>query len=269
MRATITIAAIASGVLGAVSTRAATGDFEPWAASANAPPTPVELVPADSDHEEIRLRLGLGWAGRSAVPLGNEGARAAGDSLGVHVIGARVWFRQRVGIDLGFGAHLQATPRDDRTATGRGDDGLAFTARVGLPIALLITRHVTFFAGPAIGFGWAGETAPGRRSFSPITGAEEIPADTRHRGSRLSVGGRLGAEIHLGFVAMPRLSLITTVGLDADWITTSTDAPPAPTVRDPRPAAERRTQSRLSLRTTFADEPAVALLGNVALLAYF
>lgn len=232
--------------------------FVPWA-----PPPPVapKTVPVENtDHDEVRLRLGVGYFGRFDVPLG----RAAATTAGAQMVGVRVWFRRVIGLDLSLGFRAAVGKEDGEPASA-----LAYAARASLPIALVITRHLTLFVAPTVGFGQGGETHPGRRQLNPITGVEWTPGETRHRGLRASVGGRVGGELHLGFIATSRLSLIGSIGVDVSYLRGDTSTPPAPTSRDPEPRATSSSSSTFAARTTISEDPWSAVLGNVAIVAYF
>lgn len=228
--------------------------FVPWAP---APAATAKAVPVDdTDHDDVRLRLGLGYFGRFDVPLGRDGET----TVGAQTIGLRLWFRRMIGFDFAIGFH---------TRVGSDDSSLALAARASLPIALAVTRHVTFFVAPTIGYGQGGETVGGRRQLSPITGLEWTPSETRRRGLRASVGGRIGAEVHLGFIGASRLSITGSVGVDADYSRGTTSAPPTPTSRDPEPAAVDSKSSRFAARTTFSEDAWSSVLGNIAIVGYF
>ncbi|MBI2392638.1 MAG: hypothetical protein HYV09_23840 [Deltaproteobacteria bacterium] len=238
--------------------RADTQPFVPWA-----PPPPVapKTVPVENtDHDEVRLRLGVGYFGRFDVPLGRSNATTAGAQM----VGIRVWFRRVIGLDFALGFHARLGEEDDESASA-----LAIAARASLPVALVITRHFTLFVAPTVGWGQGGETHPGRRQLNPITGVEWTPPETRHRGLRATVGGRVGGELHLGFIATSRLSLIGTIGVDVDYLRGTTSAPPTPTSRDPEPRATSSSSSAFAARTTISEDAWSAVLGNVAIVAYF
>lgn len=226
-------------------------------ASAETEETPGEI--ADTDHEANRLRIGAGYFGRFDVPLGNPGVRAAGDVQPTHQIGLRYWFRRRLAFEVALGGGVQSgSPKT-----------LAWSARFSLPVALFVEKHLTLFVAPTVAYGQGTETVKGDKTVSPITGLERTPPDAQHTGLRLSIGARLGAELHLGFLGMQRLSLIGAVGLDASYLRGVSSAAPAPTTKDPDPKAVDSRSSKVSLRTTFSDDPWASFLGNVAIVGYF
>lgn len=248
-------------VLSESAARADAQPWVPWAPTAGAPATPAKGIPKDdTDHDDVRLRVGVGYFGQFTLPLGKDSAAAAAPQL----IGIRTWFRRAVGLDVAVGFH---------TRIGRGDENdaslLAVAGRVSLPIALAVTRHLTLFVAPTVGYGQGGQTEPGRAQLNPVTGLSWTPPDTRQRGLRATVGGRIGGELHLGFIGVSRLTITGSVGLDLDYLRGTTSAPPTPTSRTPEPSAASQSGSTFVARTTFSDDPWAAVLGNVALVGYF
>jgi len=234
--------------LASAPARADTQPFVPWAKT-TAPAT-VKTVPTEeTDHDEVRLRLGLGYFGRFDVPLGRTGESTAGAQM----IGMRVWFRRMIGFDLALGLHTRLG------TDSAGASSLAAAVRASLPVALVITKHLTLFVAPTVGYGQGGETEPGRTQYNPVTGLEWTPPETRRRGLRASVGGRIGGELHLGFIATSRLSLTGSIGLDLDYLRGTTSAAPTPTSRDPAPQAAESKASAFGTK----------VLGNIAIIGYF
>lgn len=230
----------------------------PASAAAPAPADDAEGV-ADTDHEAIRLRVGVGYFGRFDVPLGDPGRRALGDVQPTHLVGLRTWFRRRLGLDVALGGAVRSGP--PRT--------FAWSLRASLPVAVFVEKHLTLFVAPTLGYGQATETVKGEAAINPITGLEATPPDARHTGFRLSAGLRVGAEIHLGFLGMQRLSLLGAVGLDASYLRGATSAAPAPTTKDPNPRATDTRSSEVAVRTTFSEDPWASFIGNVAFVGYF
>jgi len=266
-----TIATIASCVLcssvASAENKPAETNYVPWAPGSEPKPQPAPEI-LNSDHEEVRLRPGFGYFGRIDAPLGQLGARAS-ESEPVHLIGFRVWFRRLVAFELAIGGSVRFGSSETSEAHGNGPSTFALAARTSLPIALVITKHLTLYVAPTLAYTQAGETLPSGAIANPITGLDRMPPETRHTGLRLAAGGRLGAEVQFGFLKIERLSLNATIGLDAMYTRAKTNAAPAPTTIDPEPAAVDSRYSRFSVRTSFADDAWTAILGNVALVAYF
>lgn len=240
-------AAIAAAVaLSSALASAADVNYAPFTAPAKPPPPPKDEA-ADSDHEAIRLRPGLGYFGRIDAPLARDT-----DAVPVHLVGMRLWFRRHVGLDVSVGANVD---------TGDGPRTYAWGARVALPIALLIDTHVTLFVAPTLAYAHGIETVDGERVTNPITGLPYTPPDATRRGIALSGGGRLGAEVQLGAIGLTRVALLASVGLDANYVRGSTRAAGPPTTGDPEPRSATTNDIRLVVETSF--------LGNLGAVFYF
>ncbi len=200
-----------------------------------APAKPAPTVVTDTDHEAIRLRAGVGYFGRLDD---------------VHMLGVRTWFRRSVGLDVSLGGRGQ-------TATERRS--FAVAARVSLPIAYLVEKHLTMFVAPSVGYAQGGETLVGQTAVSPITGLAQTAPDGHRTRYLVTAGVRLGAELHCGFVGVQRLSLIGTFGLDAafsrEW---RSEAGPS-TTREPVPRAVESRSNALRAATEW----------NAAVVYYF
>ena len=247
MRLAIPIALL----VGATSTIASaeTGkdvNYAPFAPSAK-PAEKLTVETSDSDHEAMRLKPGLGYFGRVDAPLARDV-----DAVPVHLVGMRLWFRRRVGLDLAVGANVD---------TGEGPRMFAFGARASLPIALVVEPHLTLFAAPTIAFAMANETIPGARASNPITGLPYTPPDTQRRGLGFAGGARLGGELQLGAIGLSRVGLIASVGLDLHYVRGNERSAPAPTTRDPEPRAADDSSNRLAVDTSFVS--------NLGVVFYF
>jgi len=225
---------------------AADVNYAPFTAPAKPPPPPKDEA-ADSDHEAIRLRPGLGYFGRVDAPLAQKI-----DAVPVHRVGMRLWFRRYVGVDISAGANID---------TGDGPRTYAWGARVALPIALLIDTRVTLFVAPSLAYAQATETVEGSEVTNPITGLPYTPPDATRRGLALSGGGRLGAEVQLGAIGLTRVAILASVGLDAHYVRGSTRAAGPPTTRDPEPRSVTTSSNRLAVETSF--------LTNLGAVFYF
>ena len=229
---------------------------------------PVETKPAPkTDHDKVVGRFGLGYFGQVDVPLGFTGARRDAPSEAAQMIGLRYWW-PRVRLDVSFGWNMGA---GSQTVAGTKSDGvstLVLVGRVALPFALLSDDHYTFFLGPEIAYGHAGETVPAAAPTVP--GAGQLP-DTSHDGSRFSIGGRAGAEIQFGFIGIPRLALDATISLSLDLLSGSTTGPDrnaAPLPGQPQPTSES-SFSRTAVRSSTQHQPWNIFVSNVAAVYYF
>jgi hypothetical protein len=222
-------------------------------AKAAPPPRPVE----QTDHDDVRLRPGIGYLGRIDAPLGES----AESTAHVHLLGVRFWFRRRIGIDVaaGFDTDLGSSDTSRR----------AFGARAALPIALFISDRLTLYVAPTVAYAQGAEHIEGKPGISPITGLARTPPTTKYGGLRASVGGRIGAELQFGFIGATRLAFSASVGLDVDFVRGWTSAAPQPTSRDPEPAVRESSANRFSVRTVPGSDPLASILGNIAVVCYF
>ena len=132
--------------------------------------------------------------GTTATGTGTgTGAAAAASSpsaaadLNLTAIGVRYWFNNKIGLDAGFGLYLH------KPAAGDTQFGMAFVG--GVPIALGWFKHLTVYIEPRIDVGFM-RVASGN---TPVN---------------FGVGGDLGAEISMGFLGIPRLTLDLALGLE-------------------------------------------------------
>jgi len=231
--------------------------FGPATAPSAKPPAKAPRPVEQSDHDDVRLRPGVGYFGRFDAPLGHSAERTAH----VHMLGVRFWFRRKVGLDAALGFD---------TNFGSGDASrFAFAARTSLPYALFISEHLTLFVAPTLAYAQGAESVPGQPGTSPITGLPRTPPATKYAGFRASLGGRIGAEVQFGFIAATRLALSASIGFDVDFARGTTRAAPPPTSRDPEPAVKDSTANRFGLRTTPGGDQLASLLGNIAVVCYF
>jgi hypothetical protein len=107
----------------------------------------------------------------------------SGDSMAN--LGVRYWFTRKVGLDAGVGLWIHK-PREDDAKVGAG-----FSIYAGVPFALGVYRHMVIFAGPDVGF-----------AFHHVT--EDV------NNWLFNLQGKAGIELSLGFIDIPRLSLMGT-----------------------------------------------------------
>jgi len=146
------------------------------------------------DHAAVIGREGFGSFGAQRIPDGADGILAP--SFGVRrwlPEAKRPWFVPRgvietAGFEAAFGLGLKTTHGAvDATA-------LALSVHVGMPLALAHGDHVTFLVIPGVGTSMCAGGAV--KSFTA------------------GVGARMGAEVHLGFIGIPRLSVQGTFGAE-------------------------------------------------------
>jgi hypothetical protein len=182
-----------------------------------------------TDHELVIGAIGLGYIGSFRVPLpiavpvgrGDQAGMFPNDSMNIRQIliptlGVRKWFSKRRGFEAGVGLSLSAggTSAELGTATATVDKESIFAISVhaGVPIMILDTRHMAFLLVPEATLSLA--TSNISAEFE-----ENAPPDAKMRGGALDAGLRAGAELHFGFMGLPRLTLQAGVALyvTAQW----------------------------------------------------
>ncbi len=169
--------------------------------------SPARADEPATDHARVVGGVGVGWFGVSEIPLGE-----LSESLVAPAIGARWWFSERVGLDVGIGLAVlsgQSSTAQDGTTTleDEGPSSVGALIHLGAPIALYAGRHYTLLVVPELNAGFATSTTERRQ-----TGVLEAQI-TERSGARIDLGGRIGAEIHFGFIGIPELALEASVGL--------------------------------------------------------
>jgi hypothetical protein len=201
----------------------------------------------DSDHDAVVGTLAVGYLGRRTMRV----ATGAGDdtsTVEAPVIGVRYWFTPLLGLDVGLGMGINGTglttPAGDQPAA----DTSAFLLHGGVPLALAASQHFVFEVIPEMNVGFSnwGNDAPG-------------PAELSASGFHLDIGARAGAEVHFGFIGLPKLSLQGTVGLVFATDSTSVEDATGATVK----------RSYTTFGTTVQDAPWNIFTSNVAALYYF
>ncbi len=219
-------------------------------------PTAAAAAPVAgaSDHDAEVGHLAVGFLGRASIPVyGNP-------ALPVPVVGVRYWLDPMVGLDLGLGLWLGGTSTTNPApaASTSGPKTSAFILHAGVPLALASAQHFTFEIIPEANFGY-GQVTGDLGTLAPATA-------TKQTGTHFDVGARAGAEIQFGFMGLPQLSLLGTVGLRFDYDKLGQDATPAA----PAGAASQHTSSSdWNLRTSVYDSPWNIFIANVGALYYF
>lgn len=208
-----------------------------------------------SDHDAVVGHLAVGFLGRATIPYG---AGPTGTlQAPVPVIGVRYWMDPMLGLDLGLGLWLGKTSTDATaagvTTTTSGPKPASFVIHAGVPLALASSKHFVFEITPEANFGLASVTQDAALTGTGIT---------KQSGTHFDIGARAGAEIHFGFIGLPQLSLLGSVGLrfDYDSLTTETNPPAGP---------GKVSSSVWNLGTTVYDSPWNIFIGNVGALYYF
>jgi hypothetical protein len=134
----------------------------------------------------------------------------------------------------------------------------AFVFHVGVPIALASAKHFTFEAIPEVNLGFASGTIKDQAPPNPAGAVVPTRADVKLSGFMLDIGGRIGGELHFGFIGVPELSVLGTVGL-------------AFSTRKQSAAVGGNTASNTdtTIGTSVQDTPFGIFSRNIAALYYF
>ncbi len=162
------------------------------------------------DHDRFIGRFAVGYFGVSQLPIAAGGPGQNGGvtqaNVNAPIVGVRYWLNRQIGIDggLGFGLSSGSAEAVNGGTTTTTDHPSAFGLALhgGVPIALAHGKHYTFLAIPEMNIGFTSGTI--KQTNAP---------DISLSGFRFDLGGRIGAEIHFGFIGLPELSLEGSVGL--------------------------------------------------------
>ena len=242
---------------------------------ANNPPAAAApaaaATPGGSDHAQMVGRLAVGYFGitntgaaANVPPGGGVANTGPNDSpYGINgqapVVGVRYWLDPMIGIDAGIGMSMvSGTINDGDPATPDYKRGsfTGFLIHGGVPLALASADHFTFEVIPEINLGFAGGS-------EDTNGA--AAGKIEYSGFHFDLGARVGAEIHFGFIKLPQLSLVASVGLRFD-----SDSGKTENSQVPAGAATIKTStSRSEFHTTVGSNPWAIFTDNVAALYYF
>lgn len=203
------------------------------------------------DHERVIGRLAVGFMGASTVPIGSAGGVI--DTVTAPALGVRYWATDLLGIDVGIGlGYLGGTASVGDTSIP-ADNAFAMTIHGGVPLAIFHEEHYKFLIIPELNFGFSTGTAFGGM----------MQDDRGRNGLLFQIGGRVGTEIHFGFMDVPQLSLQASVGLYFEYTNAGlgedSNAPPSPS----------QSVTTYGLGTSVQGEPWDILLGALNALYYF
>lgn len=186
-----------------------------------------------TDHEIVVGAMGIGYVGTYRVPLPQAMPTGRGDQAGmipndkmnirqilVPTLGLRKWFSRRYGFEAGLGLAISGGSRDAEygTTSATVDKAAVFaiSGQIGVPILIADTHHMAFVLIPEARFGLA--TSNANAEFE-----ENHPPPAKLRGGAIDAGLRAGAELHFGFIGLPRLSMQAGVAvyLRAQWASAS------------------------------------------------
>jgi hypothetical protein len=164
------------------------------------------------DHDRFIGRFAVGYFGVSQIPIAAGGpvnGAVAQGNVNAPVVGVRYWINRMIGIDGGLGLGVAGgsieAVNGGTTVTTDKPSAFGLVLHGGVPIALAHGKHYTFLAIPELNIGFASGTI--KSTGNPA------PPDQDLSGFRFDLGGRVGAEIHFGFIGLPELSLEGSVGL--------------------------------------------------------
>ncbi len=222
-----------------------------------------------TDHEKVVGKFGVMYFGVTQQPIGTGAAANVGrGTVQTPVIGARYWFQERMGIDVGLGFNFFSSSRSVQ-ANGQPEqstDGpavLAFALHGGLPLAFAYGKHYKFLLVPELNIGYATQTEAAQN----VPAGAATPPDIHRTGFRFDVGARVGTEIQFGFIGIPELALQASVGLNFRrqvWHA-SRDANAAAGVPNPESSSDGQT----NFGTTVQSDPWALFVNNISAIYYF
>jgi hypothetical protein len=240
----------------------------PGATPAAAPAPAAQAAPGDSDHDQMVGTLAIGLLGSRTMAVGCDPAGCPGgvtgpsgqpvpsnaQNLSTPVVGIRYWMNGLLGIDAGLGLLIAGQGQKTTAGTGAAQvtnpqpSTFGLLLHGGVPLALKSTGHFTFELIPEMNIGFS--------SWSVNGGGIDLTGSGFH----FDLGGRAGAEIHFGFIGIPQLSLLGTIG-----VLFSTDA-----LSNENKTSGAKTSSTLtSFGTTVQNSPWDIFTSNVAAFYYF
>ena len=217
----------------------------PEAAPAAAAPASADDTGTDQD--QFVGHMGATYFGISQLPIADQ--NGSQQTIVAPVLGIRYWMRRSLGLDLGLGFALSSgsVTAGGTSASLPGQFGLAVHG--GVPINIATGKHYAFQIIPETTLGFTSG------SFSPGGGAPDVSLS----GFRFDIGARAGAEIHFGFIGIPQLALVASVGLyihDQAWSATPSGKPSTG-------------ESQLTIATSVQNDPWSIFADNISAIYYF
>ena len=189
--------------------------------------------------------------GANTVPIGSAGG--AVDTVTAPALGIRYWAGDLIGIDVGIGIGYIGGTASVGDMSVPADNAFAMTIHAGVPLAIFHEEHYKFLIIPELNFGVSTGTAFGAA----------MSDDRGRNGLLFQIGGRVGTEIHFGFMDVPQLSLQASVGLYFEYTTAGLG-------EDQNvPMAPSQSVTAFGLGTSVQGEPWDILLGALNALYYF
>ncbi len=219
-----------------------------------APGGPAGAAQGDSDHDAMIGRIGVGYLGRSQVPLGAAGA-VGSTSEDAPIIGIRYWLDSLLGLEAGLG-FLNTGGSTTTNNQSQDKAGVTvFAVHGGLPLSLSAGRHFSFQLTPEANVGFATRTT--------TQGTAPSQTEITDTGLRFDIGARVGGELHFGFIDVPELSIQGSVGalFISDSLKTEVKPPAGSTVTNE--------DTTTTFSTTVYNDPFKLFTSNIAVLYYF
>jgi hypothetical protein len=239
-----------------------------------APRAEVPVTDETPDHERFVRRFAVGYFGVTQLPIatgfGNVAPAPGGNgapqtavapqagSVNAPIIGGRYWLQRNMGIDagLGFGMSGGSTENVNGNTTVDTDHTslFGFALHGGVPFALAYGRHYTFEVIPEATLGFTSGTIKG----APGVNGQPGTPDTSLSGFRLDIGGRVGAEIHFGFMGIPELALQGSIGLYLRRESVKASA-----------GGNSASDGTTTIATSVQSDPWALFVNNISALYYF
>ena len=176
-----------------------------------------------TDHEVVIGAYGVGYSGilnvllPQAVPVGrgDQAGMVPNDKLNLQniqipMLGMRKWLSKRYGFEAALGVTLTGGSRTAElgkvTANLAKSTVFGLSGGIGVPVMVADTRHMAFLLVPNMNFGFVSSNVSAEFAENP-------PPAAKLRGFSFDAGIRAGAEMHFGFIGLPRLTMQAGVGL--------------------------------------------------------
>jgi hypothetical protein len=214
------------------------------------PPAAARGETGESDHDRVVGHMGVTYFGVSSLLIGSGTAAnpTANQTITAPVLGIRYWLQPKVGIDAGIGLGFQNGSTTVGGTSTNNPSGFGLLLHAGVPLVLAGGQHYAFEIIPEANIGFAsGSYSAGNAGNVSLSGF------------RLDLGARAGGEIHFGFMGVPQLSLVATVGLyihDESWGTSP-------------PMGGANGGQNLTISTSVQSNPWSIFTDNISAVYYF
>jgi hypothetical protein len=211
-----------------------------------------------TDHEQVVGGWGVGLLSSVELRPLSPGPAYPEQSLVLAIIGARTWFSEAFGFEIGLGFNTANGTRAD-DVQNREDVpeptiwGLGL--HLGLPLSFYDDAHYQFLLLPELNFGMA----IGRTEDDPNTEGDQA---IRRRAQLVGGGLRAGAEVQFGMIGLPMLALQGTVGVRLNYHQSSVEAWEGGGVIT-------RVRRGFSASTSSFNDPWDLFVSSIAALYYF